>query len=457
MMKRTIPFMLGVLLCLPAGAARAQDNQKFLIKVKGGTAAELASAVSAAGGTLLRVHPEIGYATAVSQDAGFASKLSANGIAETVVRDTSLQMVPAGAEIFESETVDLSTLSGASAGADPSDAALFACQWQLDRIHAPEAWAKGSFGDPGVKVAVVDTGVDPFHVDLVGRVDEANSISVLAPGSSPCGALDEDTFYDLAAHGTFMASLVTTNGVGIAAVAPQAQVVAIKALNCVGQGSTADVIAGILYAAGLPDVDAINLSLGGFVDHADQAGREEIQAIAKAVDYATHAGKLVVTVAGNQGIDLQHRQQTVGTLFPIPTESGQAVAIYATDNLDRKTNYSNYGVDATWVGAPGGNLPNLAAPRAGCPLPVPLQGLLLGACSSFVCGATDQYILGRGTSAAAPIAVGVALLVDGNHGGELKANQLKNILMQTADDLGDPGTDLIYSHGRVNAGQAADQ
>jgi subtilisin family serine protease len=86
-----------------------------------------------------------------------------------------------------------------------------------------------------------------------------------------------------------------------------------------------------------------------------------------------------------------------------------------------------------------------------------VQGLMISVCSSFVCGNSSSYVVGDGTSFfASPTVAGVAALVDGKHGGALDAGQLKTILSQSADDLGKPGTDNLFSHGRVNASQAVD-
>ena len=138
----------------------------------------------------------------------------------------------------------------------------------------------------------------------------------------------------------------------------------------------------------------------------------------------------------------------------------RAFRLVATDILDGLASYSNFGRSGTWVGAPGGDFPNPAPQLTGCFLPWGAQSGVLGACSSFTlwwgCGSGANYLYGgSGTSFSAPIAAGVAALMDGNYGGMLNGGQLKTGLKKTADDLGKKGTDAIYSHGRVNAGQAA--
>jgi len=383
-------------------------------------------------------------AGAASDAPGFVAAMAEHGF-QQVAPDPAVRWVPdadAAAGIVQGPAAapPLSTAS-------PEDAALFACQWNLRQIDAPGAWATGAFGDPDVEVAVVDSGVDPFHVDLAGRVDTARSTSVLT--TSPCGAADTATFYDLSFHGTFVASQVTTNGIGIAGVAPAARVVAVKVLNCQGVGTFADVIDGILYAAGLDGVEVINLSLGALLPRNLGSGTL-LGALARAVNHARTEGKLVTSGAGGGGLDLQHVQD----LISVPAESGTTLGIYATTIQDLLAPSSNYGVSAAPLGAPGGSVPNPAPPLVGCPLAPQGQSLVLGACSSFVCADTGQYLLAGGTSFATGIASGVAALVDGQAAGALTPGQLEQTLLRTADDLGRQGVDALYAHGRVNAARA---
>jgi thermitase len=288
---------------------------------------------------------------------------------------------------------------------------------------------------------------------MVGKVDVAQSTSTLTPGSSPCGPVDETTILDFRFHGTFVASQIVTNNIGIAGVAPLTEIIAVKSLNCTGNGSVGDVISGILYAADLSDASVINMSLGGIFSRTGAGSL--ISALNKAVNYANSQGKLVVSAAGNEGLDLQHS----GNLVSLPAEAGAGISIYATAIDETLASYSNHGVSATWVGAPGGDFPNPAPPLPGCVITPSSQSLVIGACSSFqvslpfACG-TGSYVLGTGTSFASPLVAGVAALVDGKAGGSLGPAQLKTNLKNTADDLGAPGTDNLYSHGRVNASSA---
>jgi subtilisin family serine protease len=451
-MRATLVTLATVLVLAVLVLAVPAQAETYVIEANGNLPSDLEDLVTAAGGSLLRVHPEIDLAVADSDDESFGANLeaSSNKI-KSCTQDVQVQWTP-------DADADAVAAPQSHNPVDPTTAFFYPCQWNLHQIDAAGAWAQDAFGAPNVKVAVLDTGVDPNHVDLVGKVDLVQSTSVLTPGSSLCNSVlglpDEETFRDFRFHGTFVATQITSNSLGMAAVAPLAEVVAVKVLNCLGSGSFADVIAGILYAASLDDVHVINMSLGAYFDRAGGAG-PLISSLAKAVNFAGSRGKLVVSASGNDFADLQHD----GSLISVPAESGSGIAIYSTDVNDDRALYANHGANATWVGAPGGDSVDPAPPLPGCPVDPASQGGSIGACSTdsifFGCGGNGLYLInGSGTSFASPIAAGVAALVDGEAGGALSAAQLKTILKNTADDLGPIGTDNEFSHGRVNASRA---
>jgi subtilisin family serine protease len=440
--KLSILSIAGVLsLCLAAIPGQAATADVYIIGASGNLPANLGPMVSAAGGTLQRTHSEIGIAQATATDPSFAAKMAANSGIQYVVQDSIVQWTPPPSAVLQG-TMPLP--SGHAAAPNPQGAFFYACQWGLPQINAPGAWAQGAFGSPGVEVAVLDTGVDPNHLDLAGRVDTANSVSVLTPGSSPCGSADETTFFDFDFHGTFVSSLITGNLIGMAAVAPKSSVVMVKVLNCAGSGSFGDVIAGIHYAAGLPNVSILNMSLGAYFP---KAGNDSlIDAMRRAVKFAEKHGKLVVVAAGNNGAHLGDGNPNID----VPAQSDGAIAITATSIDQKLASYSNFG-EVTWVAAPGGDLPDPVGPLAGCPITPSLQSLVLGACSSALCGGENFYLIGAGTSFASPIVAGVAALVDATRHDDISPAHVKHILAKTADEI---GPENIFANGRVNAGKA---
>ena len=449
-MVSSLVLSLALSLAAPALTTAAQPTS-YLIEINGSGSA-LAGQVTAAGGTLVHLDPEIGYASAISSNPGFAVNLAQSSGVAAVSQDVMVQWTPTAQDV---QAVSISTgrtslSSTNSSNPNPAGAFFYGCQWNLSKIDAPTAWAKGNFGSPNLKVAVLDTGVDPFHIDLAGKIDTANSISELTPGSSPCGATDEGTINDYNFHGSFVSGMITSNSINIASVAPKAKVVGVKVLNCSGSGSFADVIAGIGYAAKLPDVVVINMSLTSGFPRDAPGGAQLIKALDKAVNYATSRGKLVVSAAGNAATDMDHD----GNFIWVPAQSGNGIGIYATNNLDHLASYSNHGLTGTWVGAPGGDQPNAALPLPGCTIPTAFQSLVVSVCSSFVCPGNDRYLARGGTSFATPMVAGVAAVVDAKAGGWLPPVLLKAILAGTADDLGARGPDNIFSFGRVNLGRA---
>ena len=174
-------------------------------------------------------------------------------------------------------------------------------EWNLNAVGAPEAWATGYTGQ-GVTVAVVDTGVDLDHPDLVNNL-------FVNPGEIPGNGIDDDANgfiddvhgYDFAdndadpndvgGHGTHVAGTIAAskNSFGATGVAPDAKIIPVRVLGDDGSGSSLDVAAGIRYAAAL-GADIINLSLGGGYSRAIDA----------AIDYARSLGSLIVAAAGNE-------------------------------------------------------------------------------------------------------------------------------------------------------------
>jgi len=190
-------------------------------------------------------------------------------------------------------------------------------------------------------VAVIDTGVDYTHPDLVGKVikgyDYVNA--------------DTDPMDDHG-HGTHVAGIIaakTNNGYGMAGISWNSKILAIKVLNSQGWGTVFDISLGIKYAANSSSVKVINMSLGGPNSSTEQS----------AVEYAVVTkGKLLVASAGNDGTDDPTNSYPAAFSVTYPSKV-LAVAAHdyieiAPDVWDQcKAPFSNFG---TWVSitAPGG-------------------------------------------------------------------------------------------------------
>ena len=413
---------------LKADQASAPGRQ--VVSLNGNESAAFDQAVTTLGGTVERRHPEIGLVTIQGLPASAVSTLAARPDVASVDPDVTVQWIPAPEGAFQLyATQDVS----AAAGTNQSGAAFFPFQWNMHVIQAPAAWA-ASQGGKGRLVCDLDTGIDPDHIDLVGRVDLTKSTSFVA---------SEPTIQDFNTHGTFVSSIITSNGRGLASVAPNATLCAIKVLGTSGSGSFADVIAGIVFATA-EGADVINMSLGAIVDDNQPGVKGLIHALQKAVDFAHSHGVVVVVAAGNEGLNLD---AIPSNFEEIPGQLQNVVSVGATApfnqaNFDLLASYSNFGgkTGLTLV-APGGDL--LAGGNQ--------FDLVLGACSHtqvtlpFSCG-KNSFLLGAGTSFAAPHVAGAAAEMP-SHPGASAANVLPLCLQKSADNV---GPQSIFGAGRLD-------
>ena len=387
--------------------------------------------VAAAGGTVVRLQSEIGVAVVKGLTDVAANRLArGNG---KVQRDVMVQWVPTLEDARASVAADAAPVTGQSTN-HPLSAAFLSFQWNMFQIHAPEAWVAHT-GIPSVRVAIIDTGLDPDHIDATGLIDVASSIA-FTPSLSGPPAWADDHF-----HGTHVGGIVTTNNIGTAGVAPNVTLIAIKVLASTGFGTFADVISGLIHAANV-HANVANLSLGALFRKNEMGGGPLVAALNKAVNYANAHGVLVVSSAGNAAADLQHDQNYI----QIPCESGTGVCISATNPADQLAFYSNYGVPAIDVAAPGGDV-------SATPL-----SFVLSPCSSrsvmpslAACKTRSRYLFVIGTSQAAPHVSGLAAFLDSQYGGMLNPAQLQGKIQQCSDDIGKPGVDPFFGQGRINA------
>jgi subtilisin family serine protease len=281
---------------------------------------------------------------------------------------------------------------------------------------------------------MLDTGIDPDHLDLHGLIDVASSKAFVPSVMGPPDWADDNT------HGSFASAIVTSNNYGVAGVAPNVTLIAVKVLGADGTGPVGAIIAGIYYAADA-GAQVINMSLGlAFPKNLPGAG-PLLAAFNRAVNYAHAHGALVVSAAGNEFTDLQHD----GNVVELPCEAGVQLCVSATGNGDTHASYSNFGVSAINVAAPGGDGP-----------PSPATWII-GPCSSrsadpalAVCKDRVEYVIAIGTSASAPHVSGLAAFLDSQYGGTLDASQMLTLIQQQADDIGKPGTDPFFGKGRIN-------
>jgi minor extracellular protease Epr len=188
--------------------------------------------------------------------------------------------------------------------------------WGLDMVNAPKAWSLGLTGK-GVKVALMDTGIDLSHPDL----SVAGGVSMV----------DSETSYqDGNGHGTHVAGIIgaRNNGLGTIGVAPDAQLYAVKVLTSSGSGTLSDLVEGIDWAIN-NQMNIINMSLGTptYTD-----------AMAQAVDRAYVNGLILVGASGNGG-----NLKGTGDSVEYPANLPNVIAVAAVDSTLNRASFSATG------------------------------------------------------------------------------------------------------------------
>ncbi len=290
----------------------------------------------------------------------------------------------------------------------------------VNQIHAPALWAAGYTGT-GQVVAVLDTGIDATHPMLQGKV--LQSVNFTPDSSSN----------DATGHGTHVAGIIAGKKSGPSdfnGVAPDAKLWNVKVLDNTGHGAESWIIAGINYAVdpdGNPNtedgVKIINMSLGGPYTDPNSP-------IVASVESAISKGVTVIIASGNcgPGCPSSDCQGFVGV--ETPGDAPNAITVGAVDDATQWACFSGGGLVSNGTVVK----PDLVAPG-------------VNVSSSYLSGGVASL---SGTSAAAPHVSGlVALLLQANPG--TTPSNVKSLLEQTSIDYGDPGKDVKYGSGLVDA------
>ncbi|MBN1465404.1 S8 family serine peptidase [candidate division KSB1 bacterium] len=317
----------------------------------------------------------------------------------------------------------------------------YSAQYALQTIGAEEAWEKET-GAKEVVVAVIDTGIDYEHPDIVnnlwlnsgedangnGRVDESDFNGIDDDGNGfiddirgwdftdapnyPDGGdyLDrDDDPMDEHGHGTGVAGIIAAeadNNYGIAGLAFGCRVMNLRAFNASGYGEEDDAASALLYAIA-NGARVINMSFGDvFVS----------RILDDVLKYGRQQDVVMVASSGNSSTDEIH----------YPSGFAETLSVGASDQNDQLAGFSNYGATLDLV-APGSAIISLDR--------------------------EDDFYSWSGTSFSAPhVAAAAALLL--SQRPELAAEAVRSILVNTADDLGAPGWDDQYGAGRLNVARA---
>ena len=270
----------------------------------------------------------------------------------------------------------------------------YAGAWHLPKIGTPSAWDQASGN--GVTIAILDSGVDVSHPDLLER---------LVAGWNHFD--NNEDVSDVHGHGTAVAGSAAAagnNALGVAAVSLQSKIMPLRVTDANGYGYYSLMAAALVTAA----------DRGARVASISFLGAAGSATVDSAAQYMRSKGGVVVTSGGN-----------TGSLQADPPRSSMTT-VAATDSNDARASFSSWG-DYIDIAAPGINVWTTA--RGG------------------------SYGPFSGTSASAPVVAGVyALMMSAKPG--LSPAALDDILFTTAVDLGGAGWDQEFGHGRVNASAA---
>jgi subtilisin family serine protease len=428
--RRCAGALVGLALLASTPAAAADGGREYVVVYEHGSSAAAArQAVRDAGGEVVSENTDVGVATIRSSDRQFVKKATQESAIYAAADNQPVGRAPdaTGKPSWRDVESETGTTSSSGAGTLRSPVAgepLSGLQWDMQLIGAtPSGSYARQQGNRGVRVGIIDTGVDGKHPDIAPNFDRALSRNFTVDNSQPgiddgpcehpgcVDPVDEDDD----GHGTHVAGTIgaALNGLGMAGVAPQVGLVNIRAGQDSGFFLLQPTVDALTYA-GKAGIDVVNMSfyidpwLFNCTDNPSDSPEERAQqraiivATQRAVNFAHERGVTLITAGGNASIDLgkptvddtspdfpagaAKRRAVDNSCLHLPSEAPHVLDVSsvgpinrATSPYPRKAYYSNYGVEQTVVAAPGGDrreffgTPQYDAPENRILAPYPLN------------------------------------------------------------------------------------
>ena len=444
------------------------------------------AAVTAAGGKIVKENRDIGLATVRTSNADFVSDARRSAAVEGVAHNRAVGHAPKPGRVAPKADAVEKDVTGGQRTAEKGHHGqgrhaepLAGRQWDLRQmgVLGKDGRYQVHADGRGVKVGIIDTGVDGDHPDIRANFDRRDSrnfttdIPVDAEGTTVDGPCEHTSCVDPVdeddnEHGTHVASEIASprNGLGMAGIAPKATIVNVRAGQDSGYFFLQPVVDALTYS-GRAGLNVVNMSF--YVDpwqwncannpadsaEARQEQRTIVAAVQRALAFAHDHGVTLISAAGNYASDYTKpildntspdfvdvpgekpydRTITPGECLSMPSQGEHVLSISATGPSERKSYFSDFGKGYVAVAAPGGDAydtadgkadptstilaayPEALARAAGVLNPdgTPNTPSVVRDCKGSTC-AYYQYL--QGTSMASPHAVGLAALIISRYG-----------------------------------------